>query len=272
MTALVPEQATYPRTPTVEPIDGTLLSIVRSQGGVENLGAGEGLFESFNCLETGFNPGVICGPMTGDKLENAQRPSWVDGFAFVGYGLVICKMPTSDLKVGIESAYTAAESRIVERAVMETGLNGAEDITPTPGTAVDPVVGLGLLESHMAAHYAGKGVIHMPRITATYLANQGVVEMDDDEVLYTSLKTPVAAGGGYDLPNVGPTGADAPAGKKWIYGSGRVLLLKKTVVTGDVHVQPVNITGLDANNQIALAERSYIAAIDCYTAAVLVNV
>lgn len=274
----VDTQVGYPAAPTAEPLDGTLLSIVTPTSGVEGLGDGAGLFDTFNCIDTGVNPGVICGPVSTSKFADAESPIWVNGLAFAAYGVTVCKLVEPGyLADGVTAAFTAAESRVVEQALMEdvfTASPGrwaaALDITPPVG-AVDPVTGVGLLESHMARNYAGKGILHVPRVVATIAASKGAMELDG-RVLKTSLNTPVAAGGGYDLPNSGPTGAEAAAGEKWIYATGQVLLLRKTLETREqLHRGPAG-RGLDPNDMIALAEASYIVAVDCYKAAVRVKI
>jgi hypothetical protein len=83
--------------------------------------------------------------------------------------------------------------------------------------------------------------------------------------LTTVLGSKIAAGGGYGCPNNGPTGAAPAAGEQWLYASGEVLVARSEVISvGDVN--------RDTNEQVALVERAYVAAVDCYTAAVRVKV
>lgn len=287
-------RAEYPTAPQPEPIEGTLLNIVtpiESENGRGRIPGGIGLFPSFNCLDTGFALGALCGPTDGSKFDEAVNPVWQDGLGFGAYGAVLCKLEDpAVLREGVERSYSRAESRIVEAAIMEGlfaaqaatsdlgGWAAAEDITPTPGTAVDAVVGLGLLESHMGRHYAGKGILHMPRLVATVLDQRGALKMESS-VLYTGLRTQVAAGPGYDLPNLGPDGDEPGAGEKWIYGTGAVSITRQKLPTREffnIFSQnddelPNYISGLDPNDQGALAESLYLVSIDCYKAAVLVS-
>lgn len=278
MTALLPERVSYPTAPVAEPLDGTLLSIVTPQEGTANLGDGSGLFETFNCLETGIVPGNICGPVSGSKFDDADGPTWIDGFAFAAYGVAVCKLvDPATLRDGTERAFTAAESRVVEQALMEDVFAAnpghwaaAEDLTPTAG-AVDPVVGQGILESHASRYYAGKGVLHMPRVVATMLLQQGALEMEGAR-LETGLGTPTAAGAGYDLPNLGPDGTEPAEGEKWVYATGQVLLLRKRLPTREVFNQNVNAGGIEPNDSLVLAESAYIVSVDCYKSAVRVKI
>lgn len=275
MTTLVPEVAAYPVAPAAEPLDGTLLSIVTPQTGGSNLADSVGLFQSFNCLDTGHVAGVTCGPVASSKFTDSEGPEWIDGYTFAAYGTVVCKLVDPDvLKDGIDKAYTAAESRIIEAALMEESFQDATDLTPGSG-AVSPIMGVGLLESHMSRSYAGKGIIHVPRLAGSLLAQQGVLSMDDNGKLSTNLGTPAAAGGGYDLPNLGPDGDEAAAGSKWLYATGQILILRNRLTTEEVfNIYGVTGTtaGLSPNDTVALAEGVYIVAVDCYKAAVRVTV
>jgi hypothetical protein len=288
-------RAEYPTAPQPDPIEGTLLNIVtpvETSDGRRRIPGGIGLFPSFNCLDTGFELGALCGPTDGSKFDEAVNPVWQDGLGFGAYGAVICKLADpAVLREGVERSYSRAESRIVEAAIMAGlfveqtatstlgGWDAAVDITPTPGTAVDPVVGLGLLESHMAVNYAGKGLLHMPRLVATLLDQRGALKMESS-VLYTGLRTPVAAGGGYDLPNTGPDGGEGDEGEKWIYATGAVSITRQKMDVREFFnifsqqaddQEPNYISGLDPNDQGALTESLYLVSIDCYKAAVLVT-
>jgi len=206
----------------------------------------------------------------------------------------VCKLASEDeVKAGVDLAYDAAESRVVERgliALMEENdgsvlpgeWDGAVDITPSgavAGGGVDPHVGLALLESHMGVNYAGKGIIHGTRSVATMLAHLGAVEFEGS-TLQTKLRTPFAAGAGYDLPNVGPDGVDAPEGSKWMYATGKVVIKRLRLPSHAVlnvygqsadNLGPNYVPGLEPNDMVGLAEGVYLVVVDCYKAAVLVK-
>lgn len=110
------------------------------------------------------------------------------------------------------------------------------DVTPTSGTAVKVQYGLALLEQAIANSPVGaQGLIHAPRDVASTL------RLDKDgNTLRTSLGTPVVAGVGYSKK--GPTGADAPAGKAWMYATGPVSVrLGPTIITPGNLNQAVDI-------------------------------
>lgn len=285
LTATELAPAEYPSAPVTKPIKGTLLDIVTPVNGTSRnrIPGGIGLFPSYGCIETGTRLGGLCGPTEDEKYAAAQSPVWQDGLGFGAYGMVVCKLvDPAELQAGVERAYTFAESRIVEAAIMEGlfteqtasgaqgGWDAPVDITPTIGTAVDPSLGLGLLESHMAANYAGQGIVHMPRVIATLLSHRSLLELNGTQ-LETTLGTPVAAGGGYDLPNTGPDGDEAPDGEKWIYGTGWVSIVRQKLEIQDFFQIFGGTDDIDPNTFGSLTESLYLVSIDCYKAAVLVT-
>jgi hypothetical protein len=136
------------------------------------------------------------------------------------------------------------------------------DITPAGG-AVKPTVGLALLEGYGANNYAGAPTVHLPvSVASLALGVNGAVWSGD--TLHSQLGTPIVAGAGYDYPNLGPTGAGAPAGEKWAYVTGSVV-----INAGDLIVQ--DALDRDKNDHVTLAERGYVIAVDCFAAAVRVG-
>lgn len=283
----------YPAAPTLEPIDGTLLSIVTPTrpGEGQTWLAGEAMYPSYGCISSGVVLAETCGPVSEDKFTDVESPGWVDGFKFAAYGAAVCKLiDPAELEAGTERAYTAAESRVIEQGLMAVAFSesdgsdpnapgawdAATDLTPAAfaTTGIDPVVGLGILEAHMSRFYAGKGIIHMTRGTATVLDQSGALDWEGAK-LVTTLKTPVAAGSGYDYPNLGPDGTEAPEGTKWIYATGQVSVIQqrlKTISTFNIYGDPGDDTpGVQPNDFLAMSEGVYLATVDCYKAAVLVK-
>lgn len=104
------------------------------------------------------------------------------------------------------------------------------DLTPTPGTAVKPRYGQALLEGALGDSPTGaEGVIHATREVASILKVK-----KDGGALRTNLGTAVVAGAGYS--NKGPSGANAPAGTRWMYATGPV-----TVRRGSLHIVPEKV-------------------------------
>lgn len=259
----------YPLTPTLRKRRGTLLDSVTVKPGIEFLEGGD-LFESYHCLTFDAVTGAWCAPGAKDLSDSA---GWVSGFRTAVYGGVTCKSvggSMTERKSEVERVFKMGESTGVERALMATRFkaNGTVwpapvDITPAAG-AVKPAVGLAILEGYGANNYAGAPTIHVPvSVASLALGVNGAVW--DGDALYSQLGTPIVAGAGYDYPNLGPTGAAAAAGEKWMYVTGAVV-----INAGDVIV----LDALDQsnNNHVVLAERGYVIAVDCFAAAVRVGV
>lgn len=263
--------ATYPVAPAVTPLEGTLLDAARVTDDFAWLD-GSALFESFNCMR--FEQSAeFCAPNT--KTFD-QGSVWQDGFRFAAYGGVVCKavgLDQANMEREVERVFNAGESVAVERALMETRFRddadpadrwGAPiDLTPAGG-AVDPVVGLGILEGYSPSVYVGAPTLHVPRSIVSIIATKGGLEKDG-RVLRTKLGSKIAAGAGYDYPNYGPTGAAAAAGEKWLYATGEVVVTRGPAIVRQVMAH-------EDNDVFVLAERGYIAAVDCFTAAVRVTV
>lgn len=198
-------------------------------------------------------------------------PAWQDGIRFSVYGGTRCKaFGMGDAEDKVRSAFEAMESVGVERALMSTRFiagatwGAATDLTPAGG-AVAPSAGLALLEGDAGCKYAGTPIIHAPRAVASMLSGvQGSVVVEGNR-LVTKMGSLVAAGGGYACPNNGPTGAAPTAGELWMFASGQVAVARSELIVASDMDRAQNET-------FVLAERTYVAAVDCYTAAVRVKV
>lgn len=271
-------QVSYPVTPTTTPRRSTLLHVAAVDDGIEWLD-GTDLFDSYNCMKFQAEA-EFCAPNVKDF---DQAAGWQDGFRFAAYGGVACKAVGLDrarMLSEVERVFDAGESTAVERALMQTrfvagaDLDGAGagtelawdapvDLTPAGG-AVKPEVGVAILEGHAASEYVGVPTLHLPVTIASLLAREAAVEFEGD-ILRTKLGSAVVAGAGYDYPNTGPTGAPAAAGEKWLYATGGVLVRR-----GNAEIRQA--IAHEDNDVFVLAERGYVVAVDCYTAAVRVQV
>jgi len=229
-------------------------------------------FSAGNAAPPTLNTAVL--PVT----KNFNGSSWQDGIKFAVYAGVICKAVGFDIahaEAQMERVFSNKESVAVARALMQnrfvasaTHWAAATDLTPAGG-AVDPVVGLAILEGHAGWNYAGQPTLHVTRTIGSLLINKYAAINYDGNTLRTELGAKVAADGGYESPNNGPTGAAPAAGEQWLYASGEV-----TYAATD----PVQQGGMDlvettdSNRVRLLREREYIATVDCYTAAVRVKV
>lgn len=272
----------YPPRPVPEPIVGSLLDGVATVVDSNNFawfGTGEGLFNSYDSLTFGHSPVFPC--TTQPTKDFDQTATWVSGFRFGAYGGTTCKSVGYDMaeaEAQVRKAFESGESIAVEAAFMATRFEVAAgedvvsgvkkwddpvDITPGSG-AVKPKVGLALLEAWMGPRYTGLPTLHVPTVVLSLVMGpDGVVVRD--KMLRTQLGSKVVNGVGYDEPNTGPDGSDAPAGEKWLYATGEVLVIRSP----DIVRQAMDRS---TNDVFTLAERAYIGSAAGPTAAVRVQV
>lgn len=238
----------------------------------------EGLIEGYNCLSTNSVAILPCPEPEGepDPKTFDNSPQWQDGIKFAGYTGLVCKSIGYDNAHGeaeIQRVYLANESIAVEKALMAQRFvenaddadlwAAAEDVTPTPGTAVGLEYGLALLEGHGALNYAGQVTIHVSPTVASLLLSENAIKVEGNTLL-TKLGNKVAAGAGYE-DNTGPDGEAADPGDYWMYATGEVVVARSPL-------QVNSEMDRSTNEMFTLVERIYVATVDCYTAAVLVEV
>lgn len=256
----------YPVAPPVTPLRGTLLDVASVSEDFAWLD-GTDLFDSYNCMKFQADA-TFCAP---NSKTFDQAATWQDGIKFAVYGGVACKavgLDMAHMESEVKRVFESGESTAVERALMEkrfiAGTTWAAPVDVNPGGAVAPAVGVALLEGYAASEYVGVPTLHMPRSIASLMARQDALVWEGN-VLHTKMGTAVAAGAGYDFPNSGPTGAAAAAGEKWLFATGGVLVGRSDSIVRQVMAHT-------DNDVFVLAERGYIAAVDCFTAAVRVSV
>lgn len=199
-------------------------------------------------------------------IKTFENPAWPTGDRFVVYAGAECKKfggGGAAQLAALSAVFTARESFGVERGLIESTLQGATDLTPSGG-AVDPIVGIGILEGDAATKYAGVPTIHLPRtLGALLVRDMGLVV--DGEHYFTAQGSKVASGGGYVASNVSPAGVAAPDGELWIYASGEVMVQRGKL-------KEVDTLDRGTNDNLDLVERIYITSVDCYKSAVRVKV
>lgn len=269
---------TYPVAPPTTPLRGTLLdaATVRPEPGYRMIADTDELWNSYNCLRFDASTGAWCNAQ--DPAKSFDIGQWVQGFRFAVYGGVQCQMvgfDIDDARANLRRIFEQGESTGVERAIMRSAFvagpdlgegaiwDAPTDITPAGG-AVSPVVGVALLEGFMADSYIGVPTLHMPRTIASIFAGSDRIVETGSEFM-TKMGSKVAAGAGYDFPNNGPDGLAAPAGEKWLYATGEVLIVPGDIVEAEA-------PAMVENEYLLLAERPYMAALDCSTVAVRVTV
>ncbi|MGV9742860.1 hypothetical protein [Nocardia farcinica] len=130
------------------------------------------------------------------------------------------------------------------------------------------VAGIGMLEAHLGANYAGVGVLHAPRLLAPHAAAARQVETENGRKV-TALGTRWAFGAGY--PNTGPDGTAAPAGTAWIVATGAVTY-RRTGITSRRSTSQREYFDPATNEVRLTAQRTYVIAWDtCVHAAVPVT-
>jgi hypothetical protein len=149
------------------------------------------------------------------------------------------------MEVGSEQANTVLAGG--EEYAIEKFLLAQLAAAVTEAAALSPLGALAAVEMQLGQNYMGTGVIHMSRETATRLSAQLVRNGDHIETL---LGTPVAVGAGY-------------AGTPVIYGTGAVAVRR-----GGVDI--VSAWNTKINDELVLAERTYVVGWDCYATGVLV--
>lgn len=256
--------------PTPDPLRSSVLdhATVETSGSF-GLNASEGLWPSYNCLDT-LVPTELCpDPVQTKQFSQAE---WIPSFDFAVYGGVYCTvvgLDQSDMQNEVRRVFALNEGKGVERALAATRFVADNQTEPrwdaptdlTPGTAITPAVALALLEGYAAAHYAGMPTIHMPRAAASILNERIVWEGDK---AYTRAGSKVAFGGGYDS-------LDAPASLEWdMYATGEVYVERSDMVDVNAFVLPgqadLDVPYLADNRVLALAERMYRVAVDCFVA------
>lgn len=260
---------TYIPNPTLKPLTSTILDVAEVHEGIEWLGTSSGVLtdgqqESYSCLDVRFTD--IC-PLPRAAKVLTDKPVWGTGGRFNVYAGLTCKPFGYDVEESaskVKDVFLSREAVGVERGIMAMMASmGATDITPAAG-AVTAVQAIGLLEGHAGRYYAGLPTIHAARSTASIAGAGGGADMQAG-VFYSPLGTPIVAGAGYDYPSLGPTGAVAATGEVWMYATGSVV-----VARGAVFAEPQ--LDRSTNEIVALAERPYVAYIDCYAAAIRVKV
>ncbi len=254
-------------------IKGTLLDLVTPTNGVD-FGEPDGLYSSLNCLGMGqFTP--LCPDGPGSKDFGGIQV--IDGARFAVQNGVTCKsvgLDWTEIGAELERIQEIQESAQVENYLLTdpdaTGnlLQGATNITPTVTGVFTPEDGLSWLQGATGG-YAGQVTLHMPRALVSYFLSNGQGSLVwDGSALRTRLGDGVAGGLGYTndvFKSIGPTGVAAAPGNYWIYATGTVQLARSETL----QTRPLIKT--DTNEVFILTERVYVASIDCFKVAVLVQ-
>jgi hypothetical protein len=266
-------------TPATRPVPDALTSSVLDHATVVDIsdddGFGlrnnEGLWPSYNCIDT-LVPTPMCPDPSAQK--SFEIAPWIPAFEFTLYGGVKCKavgLDVEDMRTELNRVFERNEGRGMEEALLlnrfvatDSGVaiewDAPVDLTVTP---VSLAAALALLEGYARRHYAGVPTIHMPAAVASLL-NERLVWVDGKA--FTRLGSKVALGGGYDPE-------DASAGIWDLYATGEVYIERSStdkistyVLPGDGNDPGSEGTGNADNEVLALTERMYRVAVDCFVA------
>lgn len=244
----------------------------------------EGLWPSYNCMDT-----LVPTPMCPDPLlsesggfKTFATAEWQPGFTFAVHGGAQCSavgLDTEDQKRELARVFAANEGKGVEEALLRNrfvasdsdqttdlgagvGWEGPVDITPA--TAISLTTALALLEGYAATVYAGVPTIHMPRAASTILEASGLIVWNGGKA-FTKNGSKVAIGGGYD-----PDYTDWD-GTLDLYATGEIYVER----SGMFEFQSWNLqtshlgsdeSGISSNTVVALVERMFRVAVDCFVA------
>jgi len=153
--------------------------------------------------------------------------------------------------------HLAADTDVYEGDLQTVQLQTAATIAVTGG-GVDIVEAVGILEARMGACYGGIPVLHAPLEAVAHLANKNLLVRDGPR-LRTFAGSYIAAGRGY--PGTAPDGSTPPAGVRWLYATGAVKVWRSGIeLTG---TNPAEWIGRARNDQVLIAERTYVIGWDC---------
>lgn len=260
----------YIEAPAVTPAKGGLYAVADVREGDVHIGASGFQYLSENCGVASSIDDPACITAEGRVEKTFGETNVVASTGpFAVYKGVECIDMHDDDSAWARRGLELTEHIAVEEMVMRELLFGADDVTPTPGTAISVRDGIALLEGVGGYTYGGRLTFHMDRSAATIGFSEHVLEHDSDFTVFTQQGSLVANGAGYEF-NVGPDGTPAATGEAWIYVTGAVTVVRGPIITNRV-IPGVDATGAHVNNQLALAERMVAVSAECIKYAVLVE-
>jgi len=245
-----------------------------------------GLWPSYNCLNTLVSTHLCPDPLAAKPVKSFAFGGWVPAFEFAVYGAVQCSnvgLDEEDMRSELKRVFALNEGKGIEAALKATRFvaqaasgdptdrlkNVAWDapVDLTPGTTPSMVVALALLEGYAASVYAGVPTIHMPRAAGTVLEGHGLIVWQGNKA-FTKNGSKVAMGGGYDTLD------EMLSGILPMYATGEVYVEKSEEVDVNAYVlhgdglvtETASGNNFTDNSQLALAERMFRVAVDCFTA------
>lgn len=222
-------------------------------------------YDPVYCTE--FMP-LDAGPCDQPTKEATPEGERVTAEPFSVVGALDCKPVGRNLDAmneRIREAFIAGEEAAAEEHVYEQLAARAQ---PLNATAVAVADGVGMLERWLQ-RYGGSGTILAPReISAkASLFDSSLTVERTNGVLETTIGNRV--GFIATATKVGPDGVEAGDGEAWIYASGVITVRREAEPR--LPGGPRGQLDLTTNDPFVLAERTYVVAIDCPVAGVLID-
>lgn len=266
---------TYISPPGIEPHRFGLFSVARFPDVSErwNLGV---QWEPLQGGVSQMRPGECIDDYSQQYIDIENETSeTLEAIPFVVTSYYRCKSAARSLSEAEERARLAlagGEERAVETFLMNgIGPIAAPFAAATVLAGGDPISlrhAFGEIEHAIATESHSCGVIHLPTRLSSF-AHADTLYYRYGQKLETPIGNYVSVGGGYDMPNVSPTGV-APSGRqRWVYGTGH-----PSIVRGEVFVQPDETKFLDrdTNDVVIMAQREYLVYFDGPVVAALVDI
>lgn len=226
---------------------------------------------------------VECLPLGDEDTERdaAGALDLVTARPIIVYAGFTCKtvgLSESQLSTYARDALSGGESTAVEKAIWGPTqypfTPDAEDFGPylldanteiLSSSGVSLTAAVSLLEEKLGDDYKGVGVIHAPRGVSAFAAEKQQVRWEAGKPV-TTVGTRWSFG---NYPRIDDEGAAAADGSAWVVATGKVTIRRtEPVVRGGDWATAVDVK---TNEVLALAERTYVVAIEGPVAAVLVN-
>lgn len=275
--------------PTPERLTSTILDVATvvdyPEGASWGLSNNEGLWPSYNCLDT-LVPTPTCANPAPQTFKEFNVAPWVPAFEFAVHGGVRCRaigLDKADQLAELERVFERNEARGVERALLFNRFAGASDapgsdepLNPGRDGAWDDLVDLGTinslggaigaLEGYAAANYAGVPTLHLPRAAITTGFGAGLLSKEGN-IFYTKAGSKVAAGGGYDEQPEQPVGTYEMFITGEVYVERSAPFSRQEIVhPGDGSGEGSDQNGIPENSVISLVERMFRVGVDCLAA------
>lgn len=233
-------------------------------------------YDSLTCTADVVNlPVDMCDNVFVKVPTYGNEDTIVRGCPFHLYAALDCRRTTLDnMDADVRRVFELGEQRALEAAIWTNVIAQPEAVvlntTPGEAGAMSPVQALAALESASAGCYPGIATFHADRGLAAYYASAACCLMErQGNGLYTNLGSRWALYGG--APNTGPDGTPAPDGHTWVYSTSQVTLRTFPLfVPEPVMRLTKDAQGNQTNVPYALAERAYIATVECCRFGVLV--